>query len=62
MSKRFEKCIFKHALRQENKSTHILATEGLKRPEEFYLSNAVPSYAEQSVEIDERMLGLPVTG
>ncbi|MBA0711706.1 hypothetical protein Golax_010857 [Gossypium laxum] len=36
--------------------------EGLKRPEEFYLSNAVPSYAEQSVELDERMLGLPVTG
>ncbi|MBA0879890.1 hypothetical protein Goshw_015792 [Gossypium schwendimanii] len=62
MSKRFEKCVFKHALRQENKSTHILATKGLKRREEFYLSNAIPGYAEQSVEINERMLGFPVTG
>ncbi|KAA3475570.1 Zinc finger, CCHC-type [Gossypium australe] len=37
---------FEHTLRMANKLAHIIAMESLKRREEIYLIEAVPSYAE----------------
>ncbi|KAA3455720.1 reverse transcriptase [Gossypium australe] len=41
---------FKFVPRSENTVAHILATEALKRKEEFYLTDGVPCYAKSQVE------------
>ncbi|MBA0729700.1 hypothetical protein Golax_022829, partial [Gossypium laxum] len=44
---KFNNIVFKYTLRSENGLAHILATESLKKTEEFYLLKNVSAYAEK---------------
>ncbi|MBA0857044.1 hypothetical protein Goshw_006694 [Gossypium schwendimanii] len=44
---KFNNIVFKYTLRSENGLAHILATESLKKTEEFYLLKNVSGYAEK---------------
>ncbi|MBA0557397.1 hypothetical protein Golob_014468 [Gossypium lobatum] len=44
---KFNNIMFKYTLRSENGLAHILATESLKKTEEFYLLKNVSAYAEK---------------
>ncbi|KAG8477351.1 hypothetical protein CXB51_030023 [Gossypium anomalum] len=54
LSKEFQTCIFMHASRSANEVAHLLTTERIKRMEQTYLMNGVPSFANVAVEIDRR--------
>lgn len=45
---RFQSVEFLHVPKEANHLAHVLATETLKRREEFYLDNGIPNFAEDA--------------
>ncbi|KAA3489013.1 protein QUIRKY-like [Gossypium australe] len=52
MKSRGRRLKFEFIPRSANSLAHILATESLRRKEGIYLTNSVPSYAEDQVRND----------
>ncbi|KAK5783398.1 hypothetical protein PVK06_037906 [Gossypium arboreum] len=62
LSKEFQTCIFMDASRSTNEVAHLLAIEGIKRMEQTYLMNGVPSFVNAVVEIGRRWIEAPDPG
>ncbi|MBA0630201.1 hypothetical protein Godav_002324 [Gossypium davidsonii] len=55
-SEDFVGCMFRHVIRNENELAHILAKKGLRREENTYLLERVPSYTIAATEMDNRRI------